>query len=535
MSGGNTTQFIFAPEVRPDNRKYLLMFASFFWTVCLGCTVMSVLIEIIAGGAVTVLASPFLILAALLPNIALAFVIPRLQRFQRTHRYVLLGAFLAGAIIAIPPALVINTSLFLPIEIAQSDLLELIGYGTIAGIVEEGIKGLIVLFIYLRFRDEFHDRVDGVVIGALVGLGFAMTEDISYFIKGLEGGLFGLLVTVFLRLGLGWMNHSVFTAITGFAFGAARMGPQGPRRWLLPMGGYVLAAALHNTFNLLATILEKFAPDSLLGLVITIVPLYGLTWTVMGLLGFLVVRGWHQESVLVRTELQNETDQQVITTYEYLVVPSPGQRRMMLRDVQARAGNEARRTLGKIFQLQIALALQKRHSQLGDPPAVPGLHSESALRSRIIALRPFLAGVAERVPVATAIGPPPPLQGNSWADAPLNVTELDRFDGPPTVTDLRPYRLVVTAGPAPLLGAAVELRDGLTIGRSPAHAVFVLPDPEISGLHARISRQAGPPVLIDAESMNGSFVNGQRIRQQALRVGDQVRLGGVELAVEIAE
>lgn len=224
MSGGNTTQFIFTPDVKPDNRKYLLMLTSAFWTVCIGCTLLSVLVDVFSGGLLGVIASPFIIAAVLIPNIGLAFVIPRLQRYQRSHRFVLIGAFLGGAVIAIPPALVINTALFLPIELSMSDLLNLIGYGTIAGIVEEGIKGLILLFIYLRYRDEFHDPVDGVVLGALIGLGFAMTEDISYFFRGLgDGGVVGLMLTFFLRLGLGWMNHSVFTSITGLALGYARM------------------------------------------------------------------------------------------------------------------------------------------------------------------------------------------------------------------------------------------------------------------------------------------------------------------------
>jgi pSer/pThr/pTyr-binding forkhead associated (FHA) protein len=78
------------------------------------------------------------------------------------------------------------------------------------------------------------------------------------------------------------------------------------------------------------------------------------------------------------------------------------------------------------------------------------------------------------------------------------------------------------------------LRDGLTIGRSGERAEFVLADPEISGLHARIARNGGPPILIDAGSMNGSFVNGQRITSRPLQLGDRVRLGGVQLLVEVA-
>lgn len=533
MSGGDTTQFIFAPDVRPDNRKYLLMLTSAFWTVCLGCTLLSVLLDIVSGGVVGILASPFIIGAALIPNIGIAFAIPRLQRFQRSHRYVLIGAFLGGAIVAIPPALVINTTLFLPIELSMSAILELVGYGTIAGIVEEGIKGLILLFIYHRFRDEFHDPVDGVVLGALIGLGFAMTEDISYFFRGLDSGVFGLILTIFLRLVLGWMNHSVFTSIIGLALGFARMGPPGKRRWLIPLAGYAAAAGLHNTFNLSATILERIVPDSLLGLLLTIVPLYGLTWTAMAVIGFVVVRGWHNEAAIVRDELRDERRDGTVEQREYDVLPNPGLRRLALRETQARSGKGARQLLGKLFQLQISLALQKRHTAFGDRPAVPHLHSETALRARIADLRNRLAGGPGLIPVGPAgFAPPPPPVATPYPPASIRPAAPPAPVDPFAPPDLRPYRLVVTAGDS--VGTAIVLRDGLTIGRSGARAEFVLADPEISGLHARIARDGGPPILIDAGSMNGSFVNGERITSRPLQSGDRVRLGGVQLLVEAA-
>ncbi|HEY8600198.1 MAG TPA: PrsW family glutamic-type intramembrane protease [Thermomicrobiales bacterium] len=535
MSGGNTTQFLFAPDVRPNNRKYLLMLTSGFWTLCLGCTLLSVLLDVLSGGIVGILASPFIIGAAMIPNVGIALAIPRLQRFQRSHRYVLIGAFLGGAIIAIPPALVINTTLFLPIELSMSSILELVGYGTIAGIVEEGIKGLILLFIYLRFRDEFHDPVDGVVLGALVGLGFAMTEDISYFFRGLDSGVVGLILTLFLRLVLGWMNHSVFTAITGLALGFARMGPPGPRRWSIPLAGYAVAAGLHNTFNFSATLLERIVPDNLLGLLLTIVPLYGLTWTAMAILGFMVVRNWHHEADIVRAELRDEVAGGIVTVREYQALPNPGQRRIMLREAQAQGGKGARSLLGKIFQLQIALALQKRHAAFGDQAAVPSLHSEPALRDRIANARASFGGVPPLVtagPAGFAPPPPPVFTGGPSPVPPSSPTvQLSPAD-PFARADQRPYRLIVTNGSAP--GTTVLLRDGLTIGRQSGRAEFVLNDPEVSSLHARIARNGGPPILIDADSMNGTFVNEERVTSRALVPGDRVRLGRVQLIVEAA-
>ena len=556
---GSTTQFILVPEGPRSNRHYLLMLGAFFWTLCIFCTGASVLYEVLSRGPLGIIGSPFVIGAALIPNVAIAFAFPQLQRFQRTHRYILIGAFLAGAIIAIPPALVINTALFLPIEISASSLAELIGYGTIAGIVEEGIKGLILLFIFLRYRDEFHDEVDGIALGALVGLGFAMTEDISYFFRGLSGGgVIGFALTLFLRLGLGWMNHSVYTAITGAALGFSRRYRRGsPARWLLPLGGYVIAASLHNTFNFLATLLEQLLPDTLLGLLVSIVPLYFITWTAMAILAFVVIRGWHRQADLIRAELPEEVDRGVLTAREYLALPSPKQRKALLGEVLATFGPVARRAQGKLLQLAISLAWQRRHSALGEPPGVPALHSEEALRGRILELRPLLsaipAGGPQLVPAAMPGGPrlPPPPPGffappvpHQYAD-PAPPTALSHAPPPPIArpttpprptptiaeADARGYQVVITAGQQ--VGKAVLLHDGLTIGRNPRLAFLVLLDPEVSSLHARIARDGGPPILIDANSTNGTFVNGERITNRPLQAGDEIAIGGVRLRVEV--
>ncbi len=112
--------------------------------------------------------------------------------------------------------------------------------------------------------------------------------------------------------------------------------------------------------------------------------------------------------------------------------------------------------------------------------------------------------------------------------ATVQVPPVDPF----AQANRRPYRLVVTNGSAP--GTAVLLRDGLTIGRQASRAEFVLNDPEISSLHARIARNGGPPTLIDADSTNGTFVNEERVMSKALAPGDRVRLGGVQLLVEAA-
>jgi len=74
-------------------------------------------------------------------------------------------------------------------------------------------------------------------------------------------------------------------------------------------------------------------------------------------------------------------------------------------------------------------------------------------------------------------------------------------------------------------GARFKVSESATLGRSP-DASIMLEDPEISRIHARISRtDIGTFLLEDLGSRNGSFVNGTRVNRRALAFGDKIRLG----------
>ncbi|MCC7355577.1 MAG: trypsin-like peptidase domain-containing protein [Anaerolineae bacterium] len=73
---------------------------------------------------------------------------------------------------------------------------------------------------------------------------------------------------------------------------------------------------------------------------------------------------------------------------------------------------------------------------------------------------------------------------------------------------------------------------GVRIGRDPGNQV-VLPDAEVSHHHALVWSQGGSCYVQDQGSTNGTWVNGQLVRQPtALRPGDQVRLGRTILVVQ---
>ena len=69
-----------------------------------------------------------------------------------------------------------------------------------------------------------------------------------------------------------------------------------------------------------------------------------------------------------------------------------------------------------------------------------------------------------------------------------------------------------------------------TMGRSPG-AEFVVDAAMVSRLHCRLTAGATELEVIDLESTNGTFVNGQRVTQATLKEGDTLGVGRVDLVV----
>jgi pSer/pThr/pTyr-binding forkhead associated (FHA) protein len=68
------------------------------------------------------------------------------------------------------------------------------------------------------------------------------------------------------------------------------------------------------------------------------------------------------------------------------------------------------------------------------------------------------------------------------------------------------------------------------VGRGP-RADFVVDAALVSRVHCHLSTSDAGLAVEDLKSTNGTFVNDERIRKSALRVGDRLRLGRLELSV----
>jgi pSer/pThr/pTyr-binding forkhead associated (FHA) protein len=95
--------------------------------------------------------------------------------------------------------------------------------------------------------------------------------------------------------------------------------------------------------------------------------------------------------------------------------------------------------------------------------------------------------------------------------------------------DFVPLRLLLQPG-----GLSVELnKPDMLIGRhSTADVRLSLPD--ISRRHCRFAFSDGAWRVFDLSSLNGVFVNGERLHEATVFHGDRVRLGSLTFEVEIA-
>ena len=83
-----------------------------------------------------------------------------------------------------------------------------------------------------------------------------------------------------------------------------------------------------------------------------------------------------------------------------------------------------------------------------------------------------------------------------------------------------------------MTGRSHELTvDKTTIGRVEDNA-FAITDPSVSSHHCEVLLRGPDIVVRDLNSTNGTFINGERITEAALKPGQILRLGQIELRLE---
>lgn len=190
-------------------------------------------------------------LLALLPLAAVLMAVRVIDRWEPEPAGLIALAFAGGAVGAVGLTLLFD--LLLAVSFDGFSPLRSEGVTSVvqAPFVEEFFKGLVVFLIFVFARRRFDGPIDGIVYGALVGAGFAFTENIQYFaVSLLEGGVEQTSATFFVRGILSPFAHVMFTSITGYALGLAARRGAGPGAALRPgLIGLAGAIALHAFWN----------------------------------------------------------------------------------------------------------------------------------------------------------------------------------------------------------------------------------------------------------------------------------------------
>ena len=185
-----------------------------------------------------------IVLAAVAPALGYTGLLLLLDRYEREPIGLVLAMLLWGGAVAAPLASALN-DLLLSWPAARG-VVPILG----APVVEEAAKSLGLLVLLGLVPDEIDDTLDGLVYGAVVGVGFAMTENLTYFtLAAVQGGTDGLVQSLYLRGGLAGFNHAAFTAAIGAGIGFCREA-RSPRAGRIGLAtGVAVALGQHAVWN----------------------------------------------------------------------------------------------------------------------------------------------------------------------------------------------------------------------------------------------------------------------------------------------
>jgi RsiW-degrading membrane proteinase PrsW (M82 family) len=281
------------------------------------------------------------------------------DRFEKEPIPILGGVFLWGALVAAGGSFLINTILGMGVYIfTESDYATNLATGSIiAPVIEETLKGLAVLIVFLVFRREFDSILDGMVYAAITAIGFAATENAFYiFNYGFaENGLGGAVVLVFIRVILVGWQHPFYTAFIGIGLAVARLNRLAVVRLTAPLAGWVTAVLTHSLHNTIAHYAQGLG-----GLALGTLTDWG-GWLLMLIFVFWAL---YRESRWISEHLHEEVTLGVISPSQYRIACSTwAQSQARLKALF----NGRHAQIGRFYQLCAELAYKKHQkSTLGE-------------------------------------------------------------------------------------------------------------------------------------------------------------------------
>jgi RsiW-degrading membrane proteinase PrsW (M82 family) len=340
-----------------------------------------------------------------------------LDLYEREPLSLVIGSLLWGGVVATVLAGIANGGWSAVFADVAPEFGMRWGAAIIAPFTEETLKGLAVVMIYLIARREVDDIMDGFVYGAVSGLGFALVENVLYFVAIIapspefEGNVIaGVLEGFYLRVvASGLYGHILWTGLFGIgvAYFVSRRGEATVGKRFAVMAGFIVLAVLGHFFwnsPLFSGLFPIFPLEGLEYLQLLIyTAIKGLPLLIFVILMIILAR--RREHRWLRAALATEVGREGLHPSELAILERPAARRQSRRDTARTAGPHVARVVKRLQDAQINLAMvATRVHDENHPDLVRQRQYCKALRDWIIANTP-------RQPAAPQAPYPPPAGG----------------------------------------------------------------------------------------------------------------------------
>lgn len=215
-----------------------------------------------------------LFIMAFLPPIFYVIWIRNTEKFNREKWIPIFYCFLWGATIAIIASLLLELGLGIPIALSSSNytVLFFLMAVIIAPFVEELTKPIALSLKIVK--KELDEPEDGLIYGAVAGLGFAATENLFYGWDAMVNqGFLYFLILISIRSFVGCLLHASATAWTGYGYGKFIMKHT---RFIRVLPYFLLAMFIHGFYNFIPVygIMTGYGSALFAALIFVIVTIY---------------------------------------------------------------------------------------------------------------------------------------------------------------------------------------------------------------------------------------------------------------------
>lgn len=304
----------------------------------------------------TPIAAVTALVAQALLVVVFTLLIRRLDLFEKEPPVLLALAFLWGAFIAPAVAAPANGALLsLAGKTGGATFAADWGAALAGPLSEEWLKGLGVAAILVIAREHLHRSMDGLVYGAMIGLGFEALENFGYAINAALGDvnddLSAALTSSVTRLLFGLGAHVVFTGIAGFGLGFALTATDRShgRRALVAAASVLTGYGLHVLWN--SPLLGQLGLAGTLAKYALIVLLFALVYRYTAGREF----AWFAATV-------HDEDPEIITPAEVAALRTGRSRRQARRLARRRHGSLGGQRMRRLQDTQLALAIALENS-----------------------------------------------------------------------------------------------------------------------------------------------------------------------------